>query len=142
MCSVNVKENTKYPITSNDTNLYKHGNKLKTFTDSIRSDSDIETQVLPRNKDSNENVSQSTLPRYESLIEEFIIDEPPKFEIVTGEKLHIELESINNESVSNNNSNSRQSTRCEKYIFAFILVFSLSTVFSLIFYGFINHLIS
>ncbi|XP_047137137.1 uncharacterized protein LOC124813738 isoform X1 [Hydra vulgaris] len=122
--------------------LDRHDNNIKAFTDLTRSDSDIETQVLQRNKDLNENVSWSTLPRYESLIEEFIIDEPPKFEIVTGEKLHIELESINNESISNNNSNSRQSTKCEKCILAFILVFSLSTVLALIIYGFLNHLIS
>ncbi|XP_065676038.1 uncharacterized protein LOC105843109 [Hydra vulgaris] len=151
MHSVNVENDSKNQLSSVSLSLDErtffidplHDNKLKHNNGSTRSFDEKDNQVLQKEGDcSNENVSRSTLPNYESLIEKFILDEPPKFEVVTGEKLHLELENLNNVSLSSNNMNSRQSTRCEKCIPALIFGFALSTIFALIGYGFINHSIS
>ena len=70
-------------------------NKCEPNTDSALSSNDSDNRELPSTGSNlHESSSKSTLPHYESLIEMFIVDEPPKFEVVTGEKLHFELVSF------------------------------------------------
>nr|XP_047137132.1 uncharacterized protein LOC124813734 isoform X2 [Hydra vulgaris] len=63
----------------------KHENSFKSNNDLILSIRDKENQLIQKEDDfSTENSLNSMLPNYKSLIEKFIIDEPPKFEVVTG----------------------------------------------------------
>nr|XP_047137128.1 uncharacterized protein LOC124813734 isoform X1 [Hydra vulgaris] len=115
----------------------KHENSFKSNNDLILSIRDKENQLIQKEDDfSTENSLNSMLPNYKSLIEKFIIDEPPKFEVVTGKKLNFEVENLNNGSIFNNNS--RPSARCEKIIKWLIFGFSLFSMFAVIAYGFIN----